>query len=180
MAATRQAVAHIRESWWFESMYTLQGKPNIHDTYAFYTSPRTLPVGNPRTWQPFTLTQWSWTDPTAPDKNGFRHNPQHADWLIRRFTTQFLSQHNPWSSRLKPSIYWWACYINLLGPYHQHVISTFNTCSQVPTYRSLIDTGEGYNIGGVGFPHHTPRSSQLMVLRFSLMVPPGLRLTFSI
>jgi hypothetical protein len=32
MAATRQAVTHIRESRQFESMYTLQGKLDEHTT----------------------------------------------------------------------------------------------------------------------------------------------------
>jgi hypothetical protein len=70
-------------------------------------------------------------------------------------------------------------YIGLLGPYHQHVISTFNTCSQGSTHRSLTNTGGGYNLRGVGFSHHTPRSSQLAVLRFPLMALPGLMLTIS-
>jgi hypothetical protein len=30
----------------------------------------------------------------------------------------------------------------------------------------LIDTGRRYNLGGVNLSHHTPRPSQLMVLRF--------------
>jgi hypothetical protein len=68
----------------------------------------------------------------------------------------FLSQYNHWSSALKPNICWWTCYIGLLGPFHQHVISTFNTCLQEPTQWSLTDTGEGYNLRGTGLPHHTP------------------------
>jgi hypothetical protein len=47
-------------------------------------------------------------------------------------------------------------YIGLLGPYLQHVISIFNTCSRGPTHRSLIDTDGGYNLGGIGLPHVTP------------------------
>jgi hypothetical protein len=41
MAATRQAVIHIRESQRFESMYTLKRKPDTHDTYAFRANPCT-------------------------------------------------------------------------------------------------------------------------------------------
>jgi hypothetical protein len=44
----------------------------------------------------------------------------------------------------------------LLGPYNQHAIGTLNTCSQRPTYRSLIDTGRGYNLEGADFSHTTP------------------------
>jgi hypothetical protein len=48
-------------SRWFESMYTLQEKPNIHDMYASCASPRT--------WQYFTLTQQSSTDSLLPRKS---------------------------------------------------------------------------------------------------------------
>jgi hypothetical protein len=50
--------------------------------------------------------------------------------------------------------------LGLLGSYHQYAISTFHTCSRRPTHRSLIDTRGGYNLGGVGLLHHTPRPSQ--------------------
>jgi hypothetical protein len=36
--------------------------------------------------------------------------------------------------------------LGLPGPYHQHAIGTFNTCSRVPTPRYLTNTGGGYNI----------------------------------
>jgi hypothetical protein len=45
---------------------------------------------------------------------------------------------------------WLHSYISLLGPYHQHEIGTFDTCSRVPTPRSLIDTGEGNHIENLG------------------------------
>jgi hypothetical protein len=60
-------------------------------------------------------------------------------------------------------------YISLMGLYLQHVISTFNACSRVPIHRSLTDAGGGYNLGDVGFLHHTPRPSQVTVLRFPLV-----------
>jgi hypothetical protein len=44
----------------------------------------------------------------------------------------------------------------LTGPIYQHVISTFNTCLRGPTHQSLTDTGEGYNLEGSSFLHHTP------------------------
>jgi hypothetical protein len=46
---TSQAVTHIQESRWFELMYTPQGKPDTHDTYASYVSPRTPHARFPRT-----------------------------------------------------------------------------------------------------------------------------------
>jgi hypothetical protein len=36
--------------------------------------------------------------------------------------------------------------IGLPGSYYRHAISTFNTCSRIPTPRSLTDTGGGYHI----------------------------------
>jgi hypothetical protein len=132
-------------------MYTLQGKtqPTRHvrfprqSTYAW----RTLPAGGPRTWQPFTSHQQRWTDPTAPEKKGSGHNPQPS-WVIRRSATQFLSQHSHWSSNGRQT----SIDSRLLGlpsPYHRHAIGTFNTCSRVPTPRSLTDTGEGYHKGNI-------------------------------
>jgi hypothetical protein len=54
----------------------------------------------------------------------------------------------------------------LIRPIYQHAIGTFNACSQGPTHRSLTDTGGGYNLGGVDFPHTTPRPFQPTVSTF--------------
>jgi hypothetical protein len=69
-----------------------------------------------------------------------------------------------------------ASYIGLLDPYHQHVISTFNNWSWGSTHRSLTETDGATTLEVSNF-HHTPGSSQLTVLCFPLMAPPGLRLT---
>jgi hypothetical protein len=64
---------------------------------------RTLHVGGPRTWQPFTLTQQSWTDSLLPRKKYSRlHLPARLSgpWD----PPQFLFQHSHWSSALKPNI----------------------------------------------------------------------------
>jgi hypothetical protein len=65
--------------------------------------------------------------------------------------------------------------LGLLGSYHRHAIGTFNTCSRGSTHRPLTDTGGGYNLGGVSFPHTTPWPSQLTISTFHLMVPPSLQ-----
>jgi hypothetical protein len=57
--------------------------------------------------------------------------------------------------------------LGLPGPYHEHVISTFNTWSRRPTHQSLTDTGGGYNLEDVILPYHTLQPSQPTVLRFS-------------
>jgi hypothetical protein len=62
----------------------------------------------------------------------------------------------------------------LTWPIYQHVIGTFNACSRETTHRSLNDTGGGYSLGGAGFLHTTPRSSQPVVSTFHLSAPPGL------
>jgi hypothetical protein len=78
-----------RETWYTWHICFL-----IRSTYAI----RMLSIGSPRMWQPFTLTQQSWADSTALEKKDSWYNPQHAGWPICRSATQFLSQHNHWSS----------------------------------------------------------------------------------
>jgi hypothetical protein len=127
-----QVVTHIRESRWFESMYTLQGKtkPTQHvrfpcqSTYAWHT----LPASGPRTWQPFMRRWQIWTNPTAPEKKGSRHNPQHAGWPICGSVRSF----SPESANEAGGISQAPVGDQLLGlpsPYHRHAIGTFNTCS---------------------------------------------------
>jgi hypothetical protein len=65
----------------------------------------------------------------------------------------------------------------LIGLIYQYTIGTFNACSWGPTHRSFTDTSGGYNLGGVSFPHHTPRPFQPAVSTFHLRAPPGLRLS---
>jgi hypothetical protein len=64
--------------------------------------------------------------------------------------------------------------LGLPGPHHWHAIGTFNTCSRGPTERSLIDTGGGYNLGGVGLPHTHSPTFPFSCPHFPLMAPPGL------
>jgi hypothetical protein len=117
----------------FASMYTLQGetRPTWHvrfprqSTYAL----RTLPVGGPRMWQPFARHRQIWTDPTAPEKKGSWHNPQHAGWPIRGSVPSFSPEpankvggvsQAPDDDQL----------LGLPGPYHRHAIGMFNTYSR--------------------------------------------------
>jgi hypothetical protein len=114
-------------------------------------------------------------DPTAPEKKGSRHNPQPG-WVIRRSTTEFLSQHYHWSSNESQTSVD-SRLLGLPGPYHRHAIGTFNTCSQGPTHRSLTDTGRGYNLVGAGFPTPLPDLPNQRSYTFHLMAPSGLRLS---
>jgi hypothetical protein len=56
--------------------------------------------------------------------------------------------------------------LGLLNSYHQHVISTFNTCSQGANLSVLNRHRRGYNLEGAGSPHHTPQPFQPTVLHF--------------
>jgi hypothetical protein len=76
-----------------------------------------------------------------------RHNP--------RIHTQFLSQANQWSSKLKPSFCRWQAtrFTGSISPAYDRYVQYF---LRGPTHRSLTDTGGGYNLGGVGFSHTLP------------------------
>jgi hypothetical protein len=125
-----------------------RGKPDQHDTYAFHASPRTsdvhilrvIPVRDNllrvinRVGRILQLPRKSALDSTS-----------QPDWVARGTRPSFspkivieavgLSQA-PVDGQL----------LGLPGAYHRHAISTFNTCSRVPTPRSLTDTGGGYHI----------------------------------
>jgi hypothetical protein len=145
-----------------KTWYTWHACFSRQSTYAT----RTLLAGCPRMWQPFTLTQQSWTDSLLSRKSAPNSNSQ-PNWVASGTRFSFSPKHNHWSSALKPNIYWRTSYIGLLGSYHQHVISTFNTYSRGPTHWSITNIDGRYNLGDVGLPHHTPRSSQPTVLPFS-------------
>jgi hypothetical protein len=168
---------------WFESMYTLQGKtqPTRHvrfprqSTYAWHM----LPAGGPHTWQPFTRRRQIWIDPTTPEKKHSRRNPQHPSWPICGSVPSFSPEpanevggisQAPNDDQL----------LGLPGPYHRHVIGTFNTYSRGPTKRSLIDTGGGYNLGGVGLPHTHSLTFPTSCLPFPLVATPCLHLNQSV
>jgi hypothetical protein len=170
LTVTKRVITHIRESWGFKSIYILQEKSDTHDTYTLMIS---------YMWQLFTLTQQSWTDPTALEKKGLPSQFTARRLTDPRVQLQFLFPNNHWSSRLKTIIYWWTCYISLLGSYLLYVIGTFNTCSWGSNHQSLTDTNEGYHLEDVGFPHHSPRPSQPTILYFPLMAQSGLKLTSS-
>jgi hypothetical protein len=106
--ARKQMVTHIRESWRFESMYTMQGKPDQHATRI----PRSVLIWSQtirisRGQRIATLYELSigLDSCTAPEKKCSRLH------LSARLSgpwdpPQFLSQHNHWSSALKPSTCW--------------------------------------------------------------------------
>jgi hypothetical protein len=145
---------------------------HVHDSYASCgQSPYVITFNANPTELDGSYCSWEKVLPTPP--------LSPTEWPTGP-TPVSLPSKNHWSNRLKPRICRRTGYIGLLGLYHHHVISTFNTYSQGSTYRSLTDTDGGYNLGGAGFPHHSLHPSQPMVLRFPLMAPSCLRLTISI
>jgi hypothetical protein len=115
---------------------------------------------------------------TAREKKGSRHNPQHTNWSICGSVPSF--SHRTASEavgKIQASVD--DKLLDLLDPYHQHAISTFNTCSRGLTHRSLTNTGGGYNLEGVDFPHTTHRPSQSAIFPFHLRAPHSLRLSIN-
>jgi hypothetical protein len=150
-------------------MYTLQGKirPTRHVRPA-YASCGAVPVcGN---------------FPRAADRVGRSHCSREKGFPTQsparrptdpRVHTQFLSRANQWSSEESQTPIN-SRLLGLPGPYHRHAIGTFNTCSWVPTERSLTDTGGGYNLKGADFPHiHSP-TFPTSCLPLPLVAPPDL------
>jgi hypothetical protein len=115
-------------------------------------------------WSPYVVSFHA--DSIELDRFTAPNSTYQPRWVAHGTRLSFSLKHNHWSSALKPNICWRTSYIGLLGPYHKHVISTFNTCSWGPTHWSLTEIGRGYNLGGAGLPHHTPWLSQPTVLCF--------------
>jgi hypothetical protein len=173
----KQTVTHIRESRWFESMYTMQWKtrPTRHERFpSQFTCARCmLPTGGPRTWQPFTQLSIDLNRSTAPEKKGSRYNPQHLGWPIHESIPSFSpTTANEAVGKNQASVN--NRLLGLPSPYHRYVIDTFNTCSRGATHRFLTDTSGGYNLGGAGLPHTTSRPSQPAVSTFHQRAPPDL------
>jgi hypothetical protein len=114
--------------------------------------------------------------PTAPEKKGYRHNPQRAtDRSASLYPASLLSQPMKQWGQSKASIN--GRLLGLLGSYHQYVIGTFNICSRGPTEWSLTDTSEGLQPWRCRlFTYHSP-TFLTSCLPFPLVVLPGLHLT---
>jgi hypothetical protein len=117
-------------------------------------------------------------DPTAPKKKGSRHNPQHTSWSIHGSIPSFSPKPTNGAVDLSQASVDDKL-LGLLGPYHQHAIGTFNTCSRGPTHRSLTDTGRGYNLAGAGLPTPLLDLPNWRSYTFHLMALPGLRLSIN-
>jgi hypothetical protein len=133
-------------------------------------SPRMVPGHMYLTWSTHSNAsrshQQSWAGPLllrkrAPDTI----HSTTADRSVGPYPVSLPRQPMKQWGQSQPSVDDWL--LGLPGPYYHHVIGTFNTCSWVPTHRSLTDIGGGYNLRGAGLPHHTPWPSPLMIIYFS-------------
>jgi hypothetical protein len=154
-------------------MYTLQGKTRLirhvrfsrQSTYA----QRTLHTDGPHRWQPFTSHRHGWTDTTAPDSTS------QPGWVVRGTRPNFSPKTTIEAVGLSQA-YVDDRLLGLPSPYHRHAIDTFNSCSRVPTPRSLTDTVGGYHIENLGIAITLSPSSLLRAPLIPLMAPSGLRL----
>jgi hypothetical protein len=78
----------------------------------------------------------------------------------------FLSQHNHWSSNESQE-----SVDNRLRQFTWPIITSMWWVRSIlshggPTHQCLTNIGEGYNLGGAGMPHTTPRPSQPTVIHF--------------
>jgi hypothetical protein len=125
-----------------------RGKLDRYDTYTFHTSLCMLGVRFLR------AVPVRGNHSRVTDRVRQSHCSQEKGLLTQsiayRLTdswvhTQFLSWANQWSNEeSQTSID--SRLLDLPDPYHRHEIGMFNTCSQVPTLRSLTGTGGGYHI----------------------------------
>jgi hypothetical protein len=124
------------------------GKSDQHVTYASYTSPHRPDIRFLRVVHIRDNLSWV-TDRVGrilllPRKN-VPDSTSQPDWVTHgtrlSFSPKIVTEAVGLSQAHVDS---WL--LGLPSPYHRHVIGTFNTCSRVPTTRSLIDTGGGYHI----------------------------------
>jgi hypothetical protein len=176
----RQAITHIRELRWFESMYTLQGKTRHTQHVCFprqstYVT-RMLPAGGPCMWHPFASHQQRCTDPTAPEKKGSWHNPQCVGWPIHGSTTQFLSQDKNLSGNesqasvgnmlhqftgpITPACDWYIQYF--LAGVNPSVLNRH--MRELQSWRCRLATSHSptFPTDGLHFPHTGPARSQVI------------------
>jgi hypothetical protein len=146
-------------------MCTLQGKPNQHVTHiprSVCVWPSTIHISLGPHIAIFRYSSIGLDGCTAPEK---KCSQLHLSaWLSGpRDPPQFFSHHNHLSSARKPSICWWHAtrLTRLISPAYDQYVQYLLTGA---IHRSLTEIGGGYNLGGAGLPHHTPRPSQPTVL----------------
>jgi hypothetical protein len=162
-------------------MYTLQGKPNQHATrfpHSVRVWSTTIRISRGPHIATFHTVTNRFEQIHCTREEGLPTQSTARRPSDPRVYTQLLSHNSQRAvgEKSTPVDNW---LLGLPGPYHQHTIGTFNTCSRGPTERSLIDTGEGYNLGGAGLPHTHSPTFPTSCPHFSLMAPPCLHFNHS-
>jgi hypothetical protein len=128
-----------------------RGKLNQHDTYASHVNPcmpdirflRVVPIRGKLLW----VTDRVGRILLLPRKSAHDSTSQPG-WVAHgtclSFSLKTVIEAVGLSQGLVDSPL-----LGLPGPYHRHAISTFNTCSRIPTPRSLTDTSRGYHIENI-------------------------------
>jgi hypothetical protein len=143
-------------------MYALQGKPDQHATHiprSVHVWPSTIRISRGPHISTFRESSTGLDRSTTPDSTS------QPGWVAHGTRLNFSPNTTIEAVHLSQAFVGGRL-LDLLGPYHHHAISTFNTCLQGPTHRYLTDTGGGYNHEGANLPHHTSRPSQLTALYF--------------
>jgi hypothetical protein len=110
-----------------------RGKPDQHNMYAFHASPRTPGVR-------FILLLPKKSAPNSTSQPGWVAHGTHLSFSPKTAIEAVGLTQAPMDGQL----------LGLPGLYHRHAIGTFNTCSRVPTPRTLTDTG-GAIYGAIQF-----------------------------
>jgi hypothetical protein len=109
MTATRQAVTHIRASWRFESMYTLQGKPDQHVTRiprSVHVWSHTIRISCGQCIATIRVVINRFKHICCTREEGLPTQPTARRMTGPRVRTQLLSHNRQWSSGEKTSLYW--------------------------------------------------------------------------
>jgi hypothetical protein len=151
----KHAVTHSRESRWFESMYTLQGKTRPTRHMFYMLSSRMVQDHTYLTWSTYSdlshSHQQSWAGPLLSRKRASDTiHSTLADRSTGPYPVSLLSQPMKQWEQSQASVddrysaYW--------AYKHQHVIGTLNTYSRGPTHQSLTDAGGGYTLKDADLP----------------------------
>jgi hypothetical protein len=155
-------------------MYTLQGKtrPTRHVCFLFQSTHarRTLSTSSPRTWQPFTSSHEFkiWHTPRRSNDNQRQTGPTV---VLGGFILPPMRQPSSREEWFRPNGY------TVTSTYYAHITSMRSVClilAREANPSVLTDTGDAYNLGGVGLPHTHSLTFPTSCLHFPLVAPPDL------
>jgi hypothetical protein len=169
---------HIRDSWQFKSMYTLQRKTRpTHHTLSTLGPCMTL---DHTYLTRFTYSNFSWVAKRfgrillLMRNRDSRLHLQHSGWPIcgpNPVSLPLTANEAVGLSQASVD----DMLLGLLDPYTSMWSVRSILARGGLTHMFLIDTCMGYNLGGADFPHTTPRPSQPTISTFHLRAPPDLQ-----